>query len=140
MPQNHHHSTRNDYESDQYFYHTDLPGAIGIGSGSLITDRYGDVDLADIVISSVTTPGAGGLVDVKYSFGVRITGLNKNTSQTIIDVGTGALGNLSAAKAYNSVAPFYKNGFERGMIYTIINVPTSVLGAGTYKAISNKRR
>jgi hypothetical protein len=103
----------------------------------------GDVDMADVVISSVTTPGSGallgGLVDVKVSSGIRVAGINKNTTQTVIDIGTGALGGKLGAKGYNSTKSFLEKGFQRGVMNSTMSVPTSVLGSSLNKAISKRR-
>jgi len=41
--QNLYSASENDPELERYFYHTDLPIAIGMGSSSWITDASGDV-------------------------------------------------------------------------------------------------
>ena len=118
-------------------------GKAAISAGSQAIMNNGDVDMADVAISSVTTPGAGallgGLVDYYGGSDIRIAGTNKSLSQTVTDIGTGALGSKLGAKGFNSTKPFLINGFERGMMNATISVPTSVLGSGLNKAISKRR-
>ena len=114
-----------------------------ISAGTQAIMNNGDVDLADVAIGAVTTPGAGallgGLVDYYGGSDLRIAGANKSLSQTVTDIGTGALGNKLGANGFNSTKSFLNNGFERGMMNATISVPTSVLGSGLNKAISGRR-
>jgi hypothetical protein len=111
-----------------------------ISAGTQAIMNNGNVDMADVVISTVTTPGAGallgGLVDVRFS-GIQVTGYNKPLSQTVTDIGTGALGGKLGAKGYNSTKSFLEKGFQRGVMNATMNVPTSVLGVSLNKAIKN---
>ena len=93
--------------------------------------------MADVAISKFTAPGAGALfgdlVDGN-SNGIFMTGYNKSLSNTIIDIGSGALGNKIGANGYNSIKPYLKNGFEKGLFNSVVNLPASVLGVGLNKS------
>jgi len=118
-------------------------GKAVISAGTQAIMNNGDVDMADVAIGAVTTSGAGalfgGLVDYYGGSDLRIAGANKSLSQTVTDIGTGALGSKLGSNGFNSTKSFLNNGFERGMMNATFSAPTSILGSGLNKAISKRR-
>jgi RHS repeat-associated protein len=114
--------------------------AISAGSQAIFND--GNVDWADVGISAVSTPGAaaffGGWVDGN-SKGISLIGYNKEMSNVLIDISTSAIGNKIGEKGFNSVQPFLKNGFEKGIMNATTTFPTSVLSTGLNKSMHNSR-
>ena len=128
-------------------YHNESPfccaGKASISAGTQAAMNKGDVDMADVVIGAVTTPGAGalfgGLVDYNGYSDLRIVGENKSLSQAFFDITTGALGNKLGSKGYSSIKPYLRTGFERGLLNTTATLPASTMSAGINMAVSKKR-
>lgn len=118
-------------------------GKATISAGTQAIFNKGDIDVFDVAISTVTTPGAGalfgGLVDVKSTSGIQVTGINKSGAQTVIDIGSGAVGGKLGHKGYNSVKPYLINGTEKGLMNTTVSIPASVMGSGINKSITERR-
>lgn len=119
-------------------------GKAAISAGTQAIMNKGNVDLFDVCMDAIMTPGAsalfGGLVDVNVgrSINVNWVGNGKTLGQFGLDVGTGYLSGTLNSKAFNSVSPYLQNGTERAIFNTVTSTPSSVLGGGVNYVIKKK--
>lgn len=111
-------------------------GKAAVSAGTQAITNRGNVDLWDVGVDALCTPGAsalfGGPVDIipGKENPIRIIGINKSLKQTGIDVGTELLFNKAGDKIFNNMKPFLKNKGEKILFNTVIGLPMSSVSKG----------
>jgi hypothetical protein len=116
-------------------------GKAAISAGAQAIMNRGNVDLFDVGVDAVMTPGAsalfGGAVDIYAGKNSRVNwvGNGKSFGEFGIDVGTGYLSGTLSSKTFNSVTPYLQNGMERALFNTVTTIPSAFVGGGANKVI-----